>query len=232
MATYEAILFDLDGTVCQQTGDMTGAYRKAFAEIGVEPFASPADLWKQLEGPPDPDDDVGYIATAFARLAAVHDRHVDPVRLSDAFLGEIDRRAVTFVPGAERALTLSSEVAATGLITNGPRDRQEPKVDELNLEQRFDTIVYAGDLKRRKPLVDPFESALEVLDVTPEEAVYVGDSLAYDIAGAHTAGLDSVWLRPQPEADLNGYSPDWTVDSLEEFETVLADSPEGADTSV
>lgn len=218
---YEAVLFDLDGTLCQSVGETTAAYHTAFDAIGCEPFGEPSELWERLDGPPDPTDPVGYIATGFARLAAVYQRRIDPVHLSEAFLSALEYRAVAFSPGAEQALSLASATGSTGLITNGPRVRQEPKVDALGVADRLDTIVYAGDLARRKPLRDPFDRALDELDVPPDRAVYVGNSLKYDVAGAFTAGIDAVWLRSDPACETEGYSPEWTLDSLTELDTVL-----------
>jgi len=219
---YEGVLFDLDGTLCRQTGDVAAAYGAAFESVGVDPFGEPAALWPLLDGPPDPDDHVGYLAAGFARLAAVHDRRVDPVALATAFVAAVDHGAVEFTPGAEAALDRAGETARTGLVTNGPRSRQSAKVEALGLDERLDTVVYAGDLPRRKPHAEPFDRALAALDVAPADAVYVGNSLKYDVAGAFTAGLDSVWLRPDPDADDEGYAPTWTLDSLDAFDTVLA----------
>lgn len=221
MNRYEAVLFDLDGTLCQPTGDVTAAYEAAFESVGIEPFGEPAALWQLLDGPPDPDDHVGYLATGFARLATIHGRQVDPVSLSTGFLDAIDHAAVEFAPGAKAAIGRATETARTGLVTNGPQSRQSPKVETLGLTDRLDTVVYAGDLPRRKPHAEPFDRALAALDVAPADAVYVGNSLKYDVAGAFTAGLDSVWLRPGPDADDEGYRPTWTLDSLETLDTVL-----------
>jgi putative hydrolase of the HAD superfamily len=224
MSAYDAVLFDLDGTLCRGTSDGSAAFGAAFETVGVEPFGEPGDLWQLLDGPPDPDDRVGYLAAGFARLGAIYGRRVDPLALSEAFLSAIQDAAVEYTPGAERAMALAAADARTGLITNGPRDRQEPKVNALGLEERLETVVYAGDLARRKPHAEPFERALSALDVPKENAVYVGNSLAYDVAGAFTAGLDSVWLRPDPGADHEGYRPDWVLDSLEAFDIVLGHS--------
>ena len=221
MTRYEAVLFDLDGTLCRPTGDVMAAYEAAFESVGIDPFGEPSALWQLLDGPPDPDDHVGYLATGFARLATIHGRQVDPVALSTGFLDAIDHAAVEFAPGAKAAVGRAAETARTGLVTNGPRSRQSPKVETLELVDRLDTVVYAGDLPRRKPHAEPFDRALEALDVAPADAVYVGDSLKYDVAGAFTAGLDSVWLRPDPDADDEGYAPTWTLDSLDAFDTVL-----------
>ncbi|SHG40832.1 HAD family hydrolase [Halobaculum gomorrense] len=229
MSRYEGILFDLDGTLCRQTGDVTAAYEAAFESVGIDPFGEPGALWPLLDGPPDPDDHVGYLAAGFARLAAIHDRRVDPVALATAFVAAADHGAVEFTPGAEAALDRAAETARTGLVTNGPRSRQSPKVETLGLADRLETVVYAGDLPRRKPHAEPFDRTLAALDVAPADTVYVGNSLKYDIAGAFTAGLDSVWLRPDPDADDEGYRPTWTLDSLDALDTVLEGSDESGD---
>lgn len=221
MVEYEAILFDLDGTICQRTGDAAAAYYKTFDKVETEQFGELNDLWRLLDGPPDPDDRVGYIATGFARLATIHDQQVDPVKLSKTFIDVIDDQAVGFTPGAEQAISLASENAQVGLITNGPRDRQMPKIESLGLGNRFETIIYAGDLYRRKPHVRPFTEALNELDVPAHRSAYVGNSLKYDVAGAFIAGLDSIWIRSDSDNNVSGYNPDWTLDSLEEFDRIL-----------
>jgi len=47
-----------------------------------------------------------------------------------------------------------------------------------------------------KPEPDIFRLALEPLGVPPEKAVYVGDSLRYDVVGARAAGLMPVHFDP------------------------------------
>jgi FMN phosphatase YigB (HAD superfamily) len=43
--------------------------------------------------------------------------------------------------------------------------------------------------------------------------LYVGDSLAYDVAGAHTAGLQAAWLRDDDRSPAP-YHPEYVLDSL------------------
>jgi FMN phosphatase YigB (HAD superfamily) len=62
---------------------------------------------------------------------------------------------------------------------------------------------------RRKPDPEIFQRALEALGVAPPEALFVGDTLASDIAGAAALGLrtcQALWFRadddpagPEPE---------------------------------
>lgn len=221
VTTFDAVVFDLDGTLCQRTQDTGQMYRRAFERAGVEPFADPESLWAALEGPPDHDDRVGYIGAGFARLAAQHGRSdVDPVALAAALTDLIDDSQVALCSGASEALDSASRAGCVGLVTNGPERRQRVKLDALGIAERFDARVYADDLPRRKPHADPFDRALETLDTAPGRALYVGNSLRYDVAGAHNAGLAAAWLRNGD--DPGRYDPEYTLTSIAELQSLLA----------
>jgi len=218
--SFDAVLFDLDETLIRRTQDMGSAYERAFEMVGAAPFAEPAALWRSLDGPPDPEDEVGYLGAGFARLAAQHDRtDLDPLALAEALVAAIDNTQVAFEPGARTALTAAQSTGATGVITNGPERRQAGKVEAVSLGERVETVVYAGDLPRRKPHVGPFDRAIADLDASADRSLYVGDSLAYDVAGAHNAGLASAWLD---DGDGPGaYSPEYVIESLADLPALL-----------
>lgn len=220
MSRFDAVVFDLDNTLCHNTHDTTALYEETFERVGVEPFGRPEELWAALDGPPDPDDRVGYLGAGFARLAAQHGRtEADPLTLAAALTDVIDHTEVELLPGAAAALESARANGPVGILTNGPRSRQEQKVRALDLGEAVEEIVYAGDLDRRKPHVDPFETMLDGLGVAPDRALYVGDSLGYDVAGAQNAGLAVAWLRG--DEDPGEYGPEYSIDSLDELVGIL-----------
>ena len=233
MTAFDAVVFDLDNTLCRHAGDLEAAYWRAFERVGCEPFGSAEELFAALDGPPGPDDMVGYLGAGFARVAAQHGRSaVDPLALAAGVIEEIDTSDVAFLPGAEAALSAARSQGPVGILTNGPADRQEGKVRTLGLEDRVDTVVYAGDLPRRKPHVEPFEAVLTALGTAASRTLYVGDSLKFDVAGAHNAGLQVAWLRADSGAesdepdesateDAGDYRPEYVLDSLDELSEVL-----------
>ncbi len=220
MASFDAVLFDLDGTLCRRTQDTDTIYATAFERAGEEPFGEPAALWAALEGPPDHEDRIGYLAAGFARLAARHGRtDADPVALSRALSSLSDDAAVELLPGAARALDAAEDCGPIGIVTNGPERNQKPKLDSLGLLDRM-PVVYAGDLPRRKPLSVPFDHALAELGTRAHRTLYVGNSLAYDVAGGQNAGLAVAWLRGDDE-DSGPYTPEYVLDSLTELPGIL-----------
>ena len=69
---------------------------------------------------------------------------------------------------------------------------------------RVDATVFCVDVGWRKPHRAPFDRALSLLGVTAEDALFVGDDLRWDVAGAGNAGIRPVLLAP----DAGQSSPD------------------------
>jgi len=230
---FDAVLFDLDGTLCEPTQSEHEIYHGAFQHADIAPVGSPGDLWSALEGAPDPQDEHGYLAAGFERVLADYGREsVDADALAEGFVATVEYGAVRFLPGAEDALRAASANGSVGLVTNGPEHRQAPKVETLELQSRMDTLVYAGDMPRRKPHPDPFERAVETLRVDPGRTLYVGNSPEFDVAGAHAAGLPAAWLRTEDADDPDDSTPADGLDDAPEPEYVLsrmADLPEVLD---
>lgn len=222
--SYSTVLFDLDGTLCESAEPGTTVYADAFEAAGVEPFGTATELWGALEEPPDHDDPVGYLAAGFARVAARHGRApVDAAGLARGFLEVVDYSNVVPRPGAVEAIEAAGRVARIGVVTNGPESRQAAKLDVLPFGDTFETVVYAADLGRRKPNRDPFDAALGSLDADPGETVYVGDSLAFDVAGAQNAGIDAAWCGSD-SLDPRPFRPEYVLESLADLRGVLEGS--------
>ncbi len=220
MPPFDAVLFDLDGTLCRRTQDTQEMYEQAFAHIGETPFGDPPALWAALEGPPDHDDIVGYFGAGFARVAAQYEHPgVDVLELGRSLVASIDNSAVAFTSGAETALEHAAAAGKIGIVTNGPETRQRQKLDALGITHRFDTLVYAAELPRSKPHTVPFDRAVESLETARDKTLYVGNSLGYDVAGAHNAGLPVAWL--QQDQDVGAYEPNFVIDSLAELPAIL-----------
>jgi putative hydrolase of the HAD superfamily len=223
VSSFEAVLFDLDGTLCRHEQSPETVYYGAFEAAGIEPFGDPEDLWAGLTGPPAPDPEgrIEYLAGGFEAVADRHGRSVDARALARGFSAVADHSAVTFREGAEAALEAASEDGPVGLLTNGPEWRQSEKLRALGLEGAFDAVVFAGDMPHRKPHRDPFDRAVADLGAEPSESLYVGDSLEYDVAGAKGAGLWAAWCPRDGAVDPGEHAPDYVLGSPADLVGVL-----------
>ena len=211
----DAVLFDLDDTLCEYRRSATDLLADAFEAVGVEPFFAARDYYGRFgEFAEDGDDIRDVRRRAFETLAAEagHDRALGE-RLAAVFTAERDQTNVRFLPGAERALESALENYCVGIVTNGDPWMQSQKLAGLGIDGRVETVVHGGHDAPYKPDPTPFYTALDTLGTEPERAVHVGNSLESDVAGAHNAGLRSVWLDGDSDVDPDP-KPDYRVASM------------------
>lgn len=187
---YTTILFDLDNTLYDYTAYWRARLGWSLAEVQA---AYPAL-------------DTGQIAQhAIARriYAADFDAYLAACGVADASMRAqaVARyrvnwydQLVLFAGVAELLERLATRYRL-GLITNGPAHSQRPKIACLGLAQWMQCCIVSGEVGVAKPDPQIFGFALQQLDVSPQQAVYVGDSLEFDLHGAYAAGIDFVWLN-------------------------------------
>src|SRR5690606_6271509 len=96
------------------------------------------------------------------------------------------------------ARTLVERAKARGLtcaaVTSSNADELADLLRAAAVADLMDVVVTADDGDRSKPDPDLVEVALERLGLSPDEAVFVGDS-PYDVEAARRAGVTIVALR-------------------------------------
>jgi len=203
----EAVLFDLDDTLCvyEQTADEVLA--ASFDAVGVEHFFDGDEYVARFDEFLDAGAEIADIRrAAFAAFAeeAGYDRELGH-EIAAAYAERRDPRGVAFTPGAREALDAVVGEYRVGMVTNGDPTLQRPKLESLGIEDRFETVVHGGVDAPYKPNAEPFHLALADLGVAPERAIHVGNSLESDVRGALAAGLDAAWIddgrEPEPRPD-------------------------------
>ena len=132
-----------------------------------------------------------------------------------------DRTAASAGLPPPRACKQRSWDLQLGLITNGPSEHQRSRIEPLGLDRYFEAIAVSGELGVRKPDPAIFRHVLRALSVTPAAAVYVGDSLEADVAGAKAAGMAEVWLNRDGRAVSGDHEPDAEIATLAELPGLL-----------
>lgn len=120
--------------------------------------------------------------------------------------------------------TLRQQDYKIGLVTNSIFHMwmRDIELEAYDLIHYFDARLTSGDVGYLKPHPQIYHNILEMLEVSPEEAVFVGDRPQNDIAGANKVGLTSVLISPPHlDRELNGHIPDYTIASLSELLPIL-----------
>lgn len=114
-----------------------------------------------------------------------------------------------------------------GLISNASNTPDLNRlIDRHDLRKYFDFIVISAEEKIRKPDSRIFQRALNRMEVKPENAIMVGDTLTADILGAQQVGMRAVWItrraeRPENLSVMNRISPDVTIQDLSSLVSIV-----------
>ncbi|WP_379151841.1 HAD family hydrolase [Paenibacillus sp. sgz5001063] len=104
------------------------------------------------------------------------------------------------------------------LLTNGCPALQQEKLDSVpELIPYFDHIVISGNFGKGKPDKEIFTHAMELLDISPEDGIMVGDKLTTDILGGLSAGLTTVWINRTGKETDPDITPDYQIEHLSEL---------------
>jgi putative hydrolase of the HAD superfamily len=118
---------------------------------------------------------------------------------------------------AEALLALRARGWRTAVLTNGLPASQAAKVRALGLHDLVDHVIYADEhAPGGKPAPEPFLAVLNRLEVTPQNAVMVGDDRVNDIEGARALGMRTILLArgPRPHHDGARPQPDGGADAV------------------
>lgn len=195
----KAILFDLDdtlwpvGPVIEQAEISLHGWLGTHAP-GVAQRFSIAGLRQQrlalLERAPHLRVDLAALRRA-GLLAAFEAAGEDAALVEAAmrhFLAA--RNGVTLYGDVLPGLARLKENFLLGSISNGNAD-----LEVIGLAHHFKVSLAAWRFGSAKPEAAIFHAACAALGVAPAEAVYAGDDLLLDVAGAQNAGMRAIWLN-------------------------------------
>lgn len=106
------------------------------------------------------------------------------------------------------------------ILSNGFREVQDKKLRNSGLAPYFTRMILSEDAGIQKPHKGIFDFALVNTNSRRKETLMIGDCFEADIFGAHQSRIDQLWLNPS-ELPTQGFSPTYTVKSLEEIKGIL-----------
>ena len=72
-------------------------------------------------------------------------------------------------------------------------------LEKFGLADYITKQFYSDETKAYKPMKEAFLAPLRYFNVSPEEAIHIGDTKAEDFEGALNAGMYACWINPETE---------------------------------
>lgn len=202
---FNAILFDLDGTLLHTVPDLAAGTNAMLKELGrpelavseVARFVGKGAenlIHRSLTG--------DLSAKADSKL--FEQAHGIWKRAYEAVNGQY----AEFYPGVLSGLEMLKEAGVPmAVVTNKPEQFTLPLLQKTKLDSFFQVIIGGDTCERKKPDPMPLHSACSQMNVRPQEVLMIGDS-HNDAQAARAAGI-SCWLLPygynegQPITDVS-----------------------------
>ena len=211
-----ALLFDVNGTLIDIETDewMEEAYRSVghfltYQGICLRRFAV-RDLYflimkEQLAASREvyPEfDAVAVWRELIRRCATDYTRSLDPRKLEQMplFLAEahrgVSRKRLAAFPQTQEVLCYLKTRYRLAVVTDAQSAWAVPELRAVGLADHFAPVIVSGDYGYRKPDPRLFQAALSELQISPEEAIFVGNDRFRDVLGARQVGMKTILFCP------------------------------------
>lgn len=216
------VVFDLDGTLADTSGDLIAAANAAMAELGHAPQLVPGQ-----------DDAVAVrggrrmLTLAHARLGitgeaaevGIEAGYPALLRAYDAAIAD----HTYLYPGAMEAVeTLRDAGARVSICTNKPEALAEKLLQELGVRDRFHALIGADTLSVRKPDPAPYVAAVDGAQGAVSRSLLVGDSDT-DRKTARAAGVPCVLVGfgPDGRENMEALEPEALIAHFDDLPAVV-----------
>ncbi|XP_047093913.1 haloacid dehalogenase-like hydrolase domain-containing protein Sgpp isoform X1 [Lolium rigidum] len=190
LAPLEAILFDIDGTLCDSDPFHFLAFRDLLQQVGFnggvpiteEFYSANISGWHNdaLAGQLFPELD--------------HDKAMEFMDQKEALFRKLAARELKGLDGLQDLCKwIEDRNLKRAAVTNAPRANGELVLSLLGLTTFFPVLVIGSECERAKPSPDPYLKALELIGASPDHTLIFEDSASGIRAGV-AAGVAVVGL--------------------------------------
>lgn len=184
----KAIIFDFDGTLANTLPVCDYAFQHVFKEFDQRELSS-AEI-RAMFGPSE---------TGIIRKNLLHGDTEEAIELYYAKYLEQHAQLVDHNDEIhELLLHLREKGVKLGIVTGKARRSLDISLKALQMEHFFDAIITGDDVAQPKPDPEGLFKALAILDVRPQEAMFIGDSDA-DIQAGISANVLTVGVHWLPD---------------------------------
>lgn len=215
----QAVLFDLDGTLLNRDVSLKGfinnQYERLKECIGHIPKDQYIARFIEL-------DKRGYVWKDKVYQQLTHELDISRITWEELLQDYLDNFRFDCVPFDNLKTMLEklkSNDILLGMITNGYGQFQLDNIKALGIEQYFDVILVSEWEELKKPDPKIFQRALEQLNVSPAQSIFIGDHPVNDVKASKNIGMIGIWKKDSQWDDVDA---DFVVDDLSELPLIIS----------
>ena len=231
MKKYDTFLFDADGTLFDFEKSAVNALNIMFGYCGFEYTDNVWVIYREINSQLWDSFEKGEIGVEtlrtlrFERLFSKLGVHFDPNEFNEKYLYELGK-GESLIDGA---LDICRDIASFGkriyIVTNGFSVVQEARKKHSPLKGYISDFFVSELIGFQKPHISYFEHIFaNVPQFCMDKALMIGDSLAADIAGGNSAGLDTCWLNIKNAVNESEIIPTYEITKLSELRKFVSDN--------
>ena len=225
---YEWLLFDLDNTLLDFNVSEHYALEQVLQTIGLTFNEAHLKIYEKINRQCWDDFEAGRLPqaaineTRFSQfLAVLNLPNVNAIQFGNYYLEQLSEKAV-FMDGGKALLAEQANKYHLGIITNGLKEVQRPKLIKSQLVDYFKVIVVSDEIGISKPQPAIFEYAFKKMNFPGKEKVLmIGDSLNSDIQGGINYGIDTCWYNFKKQENQSTIKPTYEIKHLKELNDFL-----------
>jgi len=223
----KAILFDFGGTLDSDGEHWLDRFYELYEQAGLDfPPSEIKRAFYQADALCCADPNMVSLGLRAMMKNHVHLQfralNVEDVEKEDVLVDAFCKKSEKFLRRNARLLNRVRHFYRLGLVSNF-YGNVATLCREAGLAESLDVILDSTEVGIGKPDPRIFRMALQKLNLSPEQAIFVGDSYERDMMPARALGMKTVWLRgPHPRIPLNAGPVDAWISSLTELETLIS----------
>lgn len=199
---YDYLLFDFDNTLVDFDLASKKSLWQSFEEFGIECTEDIYKVYKKVNGKCWAALEKKKITgeelrpKRFEQLFKKLDiSPTSPEEFSVRYLENLVHKSLAY-NGVHELLDQFKPNYKLGIITNGFKEVQRPRLKKLELNDFFDSIVVSDEIGVSKPHLEYFEYVENTFEEKFEKdrVLVIGDSLNSDIGGGINFGVDTCWI--------------------------------------
>lgn len=214
----KTVVFDLDGTLADTSGDLLAAANSCFRDLGHGDLLTKADTLTAFHG------GRAMLRLGFDRMGQANEAEVERQypRLLEAYAQAIAVETQLY-PGAVEAIKALTQAGyRVSICTNKPEGLAEVLTRELGIRDLFGALVGADTLPTRKPHPAPYLEAVARVGGAVSQSLLIGDTII-DRDTARAVGVPIVLVSFGPEGEaVSRLSPDALLHHYQDLPALVA----------